>query len=750
MADGISGHASASARSEPPVATEERANAAGTSRPPSVTEQHEQHERDDLVLHTGVNGNVDMSAATNEGGGLAPPKGGEAAGDPTEHEQFPGYGRGAIESAKEQESPERSRGKRIAGKDARRFEMMASEPKSNSLRDGKAKLIDRAVPGGHDPVYVRDTAIPSPSLIRRRSNAEEGSQLAHVFAPGTPSSDASQYEVGSERNARLDGRQAPPLPDSLPIRSRRYLTRVIEEAQRRKVGWPQNRLAKLQDSRVFWGGRELTGDRLGSDELVDIMDKNKMSDNVCIIENITPALIGAVGSHLDLPPQFFVAHAANSHLPSVWEHSRREAMDYLSSVQELLDRRSAACDMANKMISNNSPNEMLGKLSEVIELMREPMEAIRGLLEIRLPISRDTSGFEEVLFRGAAVGGDVLTRLNALDSSGNNISSDNKSDNLDPLAELKELVTLIKSNVKELEQVQHERYHIINGIFDYSGHDYEVTKERGEKGKDRSLFFSRHLLSSPSQKILQSNTKLSYIRVHERLCLFLVDRQISSDTVLPFLYLLSNSVCGTFLNDLESTLKKISFEELREPDMVRTNSRLHDCREDLAFLREVITDAKEHLPDGLQQYYDWFAKTSTNSRVNPFKNYTRMLEQIEALEKLLMDSFQLLLSSVTVQDSQISLRQGRRATLITSLAFIYALITVVTGIFGMNIKKAPYGFHWWTPLAALGATLLFTLLLVMALKGRSIRRRWNGWRAKKARKKAEKKLEEGKKKETSV
>lgn len=59
-----------------------------------------------------------------------------------------------------------------------------------------------------------------------------------------------------------------------------------------------------------------------------------------------------------------------------------------------------------------------------------------------------------------------------------------------------------------------------------------------------------------------------------------------------------------------------------------------------------------------------------------------------------------------------STRQTRLATVIAVLAFVYVPLTLVTGIFGMNIKGQD-GFVWWAPILALVAIVLLTVGLLV-------------------------------------
>lgn len=52
-----------------------------------------------------------------------------------------------------------------------------------------------------------------------------------------------------------------------------------------------------------------------------------------------------------------------------------------------------------------------------------------------------------------------------------------------------------------------------------------------------------------------------------------------------------------------------------------------------------------------------------------------------------MDSFNLLMSSMSVLEARRSIEQAERAQRLTLLAFIYFPLSFVTGVFGMNVKE---------------------------------------------------------------
>ncbi|KAK5728257.1 hypothetical protein LTR15_001392 [Elasticomyces elasticus] len=173
----------------------------------------------------------------------------------------------------------------------------------------------------------------------------------------------------------------------------------------------------------------------------------------------------------------------------------------------------------------------------------------------------------------------------------------------------------------------------------------------------------------------------------------------------PFLYLLSNSAWMSNLHHLSNELKYISYVEIRNPNR-KTNDRLHDLRGDLSGFRARVFVTNTHMPAGLAEYYDGFDFIKNRHRqahLSPAENHGKMLAEADKLDAFLMDTFQLLMSSLSVRDSQTNIEQARRGTLITYLAFIYIPLSFVTGIFGMNVKEVNGSpLSVWVCFAALG------------------------------------------------
>jgi Mg2+ and Co2+ transporter CorA len=95
----------------------------------------------------------------------------------------------------------------------------------------------------------------------------------------------------------------------------------------------------------------------------------------------------------------------------------------------------------------------------------------------------------------------------------------------------------------------------------------------------------------------------------------------------------------------------------------------------------VFDTAKEELGSQKDGKYNY------GTRGGPIQDLRRLYDEAIKLEGFLVETFQLLMSSISMQDSQASIEQTRRSTRLTQLVFIYVPLSFVTGIFGMNIKE---------------------------------------------------------------
>jgi len=90
---------------------------------------------------------------------------------------------------------------------------------------------------------------------------------------------------------------------------------------------------------------------------------------------------------------------------------------------------------------------------------------------------------------------------------------------------------------------------------------------------------------------------------------------------------------------------------------------------------------------------------------------------LHALQRELNDEIHLVIGAVTVQDSDTSKRQAERATLLTLVAAVYLPLTLVTSIFGMNIREIDGDLLTYRAcLKALGVVLGCTIVFALAYR----------------------------------
>lgn len=163
------------------------------------------------------------------------------------------------------------------------------------------------------------------------------------------------------------------------------------------------------------------------------------------------------------------------------------------------------------------------------------------------------------------------------------------------------------------------------------------------------------------------------------------------------LHLMSASLHQTNLKAIDKEIKAISFQELRSPDMA-TNAKLLTLREVLSELVTGATETSKYVPSHVRQFYEALYGSQSNARDylnfhSPVEKLAAIKQQANELERFLMDSFQLLMSSLSVietqtgaQQTRLSMEQAARTARLTQLAFIYIPLTFVTSVFGMNVK----------------------------------------------------------------
>jgi Mg2+ and Co2+ transporter CorA len=165
---------------------------------------------------------------------------------------------------------------------------------------------------------------------------------------------------------------------------------------------------------------------------------------------------------------------------------------------------------------------------------------------------------------------------------------------------------------------------------------------------------------------------------------------------------------------LDQEIKFIAFNEIRKPSAA-INAKLHDRRQDLSFLSSQVGLAMNWIPKSISDQLIAIREISQEERIYvgiPHEMLSDILKRSEFLERFLIDSFNLLISSTTVLEAEIAAEQGIRAQRLTTLAFLYIPISFVTSIFGMNVKEINEStLPIWIVLVVAVITLGFTAAL---------------------------------------
>ena len=181
----------------------------------------------------------------------------------------------------------------------------------------------------------------------------------------------------------------------------------------------------------------------------------------------------------------------------------------------------------------------------------------------------------------------------------------------------------------------------------------------------------------------------------------------------PMIYLLAGCLWEENLRYLDQEIKRISFKEIRNPKL-EINSVLHDRREDLAYIKAGLSETAMYIPADVVDFFNEYPIIHSRTRIN---NWQRLINETTKLEAFLMETFQLFMSSVSVQDSRLSINQAQRGGQITLLALIYVPLSFVTGIFGMNIQQINgSGLNIWVCFVTLVPVVLITVLVFLAVK----------------------------------
>jgi hypothetical protein len=173
---------------------------------------------------------------------------------------------------------------------------------------------------------------------------------------------------------------------------------------------------------------------------------------------------------------------------------------------------------------------------------------------------------------------------------------------------------------------------------------------------------------------------------------------------------------------LQDMFRQLRFDALTLPGM-RTYLPLIPLRQLIVGMRDSLPRAQQE--SRTQENRMWAGQLLRLSLQpsNLSEILCKVAGEIETLDKELNDEIHLIIGAVTVQDSDANKQQSERATLLTLLAAVYLPLTLVTGIFGMNIKDINEGNPSWRACGeVLGVVAACTIVFVV------VYRRWRRWR----------------------
>ncbi|KAI6828395.1 hypothetical protein KC340_g17766 [Hortaea werneckii] len=177
--------------------------------------------------------------------------------------------------------------------------------------------------------------------------------------------------------------------------------------------------------------------------------------------------------------------------------------------------------------------------------------------------------------------------------------------------------------------------------------------------------------------------------------------------------------CKADVSELEKQVTQIADADIADSDTT-VFGQLHDSRRAVARLRSIATTVHVRAEGRLRKADLQRLTTST-------------LDECTNLRILIDETIQLVMGTITIKEAQNSRINSERATVLTFLACIYLPLTLVTGIFGMNIKEINGGApSWWSCVIALAVIAFGTLGLGFWLYPTAAvhtLKRWASWAA---------------------
>ncbi|KAI7231901.1 hypothetical protein KC330_g6196 [Hortaea werneckii] len=203
------------------------------------------------------------------------------------------------------------------------------------------------------------------------------------------------------------------------------------------------------------------------------------------------------------------------------------------------------------------------------------------------------------------------------------------------------------------------------------------------------------LIADQNDFILRRRYKEAYLRhfSREKLALFasqrassashfafpICDAQQDTHNILDlgdseeFFLHLTATRCKADVSELEKHVTQIAEADIADSDTA-VFGQLHDSRRAVARLRSIATTVHGRAEDRRRK--DDLQRLAKSA-----------LDECANLRILIDETIQLVMGTITIKEAQTSRINSERATVLTFLACIYLPLSLVTGIFGMNIKE---------------------------------------------------------------
>lgn len=298
-----------------------------------------------------------------------------------------------------------------------------------------------------------------------------------------------------------------------------YFNDVISLAEERRVPWPTETLADSEHVRIFVQGEAYSSWEMTPERLIDMVKNQPNDDDLCIIENITPSWIAALGSAWDLPGEFFVGHAANTEKPKFWECVERNTKErIIADLNDLLQQISNV-EFNIKKLPQESKKSMVD-ISERLTALGEAIEGIKVLLEFYYAAGViPESQFQDDVVQEAKNLRDICKEMiSEIESRIDGISGSEDADEILINSKLNKFDE-VQRRLRTLQEHQQRQFYNLDGVFEYPDHDWtESLPAIDPRRHENTLYFSRQLVRNPCWPGFISNTKLSYIRVDKHIC----------------------------------------------------------------------------------------------------------------------------------------------------------------------------------------------------------------------------------------